>query len=196
MSSVKCGAYNQKETNFHLLPGRLRMGVPVLLNNGSIAGQFANRVIAVPGVKYCKANPVTGQVLIKFDRHRTDLGPLLSLISGFDHESSKPDNSRTGVKNTPRHCGLKRQIQNKQTIPSKGYTSWHILDSSEALEKIQSTLETGLTQNVVRKRLTVYGPNELQEGPRVTFWKVALMSLNGFMTKLLLAAGGISLLIG
>ena len=44
--------------------------------------------------------------------------------------------------------------------------------------------------------METYGLNELKDGQQLSFWQIALASLNGFMTKLLLVAGGVSLLVG
>ncbi|NMB34804.1 MAG: cation-translocating P-type ATPase, partial [Firmicutes bacterium] len=59
-----------------------------------------------------------------------------------------------------------------------------------------SSAETGLSHHSARMRLEKFGANELEEGQKRSFLQIALESLGSFMTKLLLAAGGMSLLAG
>lgn len=196
MNILKNNIDQPSKTNFHLLPGRLRIGIPGLLNNQDLAFQIAHRLAKFPGVRISHANPLTGQVLIIFDPYKTDLELLLawiSYISGQKPAIRDPDYFSKGA---AAGYPLKQQALNIQTLPPEGPIPWHTLAGSEALALLESSLETGLSDYTAQSRLKTYGLNELKDGQKISFWQIALASLNGFMTKLLLVAGGVSLLVG
>ncbi len=195
MSILENEAYWQYKENFHLIPGRLRAGVPGLLNNQALANQIAYRIVEIPGVKMAYANPISGQVLVNFDFDKTDLRSLLSSIF---------DNRKKAQTEAPTLCPsqnavvypLKQQKLNTEPSVGQGLIPWHILDGSEALALLGSSAGSGLSQHTARERLISHGCNELAPGRQLSFWQIAFSSLNGFMSKLLLAAGGVSLLVG
>ncbi|HHW74102.1 MAG TPA: hypothetical protein GX744_02475, partial [Firmicutes bacterium] len=80
MSVRKQSAYWGYETKFHLIPGRLRIGIPGLRKNQELANLIAHRLAKFPGVRLSYANPITGQVLLNFDPAKTDLKPLLTWL--------------------------------------------------------------------------------------------------------------------
>ncbi|MGI5823009.1 MAG: HAD-IC family P-type ATPase [Dethiobacteria bacterium] len=183
MNILKNNTVQPLKTNFHLLPGRLRIGIPGLLNNQDLALQTAHRLAKFPGVRVSHANPFSGQVLIIFDPYKTDLELLLAWISYISGQSpAVKDPSQQGF--------------NVQTLPPDSSLPWHTLAGPEALAILDSSVETGLSHDTAQNRLEEYGLNELKDGQKLSFWQIALASLNGFMTKLLLAAGGVSLLVG
>ena len=184
MNILKNNVDQPPRTNFHLLPGRLRIGIPGLLNNQDLAFRIAHRLAKFPGVRVSYANPFSGQVLIIFDPFKTDLELLLAWISYISGQSP-------AIKEGPA-----QQDFYMQTYPPESPVPWHTLAGPEALALLDSTAETGLSHYTAQNRLETYGLNELKDGQQLSFWQIALASLNGFMTKLLLVAGGVSLLVG
>lgn len=189
MSTARYDPYRRQETEFHLIPGRLRMGVPGLLNNQELANQIAHGLAQCPGVRISYANPITGRVLINFDPARTDLelvlflifhagatGPLPALAPGAE-AAPEPERESPGP-------------------PPDGTTPWHTMDGPGALALLGSSLENGLSRRIAGERLSTFGPNALPEGRKPTFGQLALASLDGFMSRLLAVAGGVSLLVG
>ena len=72
---------------------------------------------------------------------------------------------------------------------------WHSLELDDVLANLQTTSE-GLSSGEVEKRLEKYGPNELKEKPRPTFFQLVLAQLNNFIVILLIVASIISALLG
>jgi Ca2+-transporting ATPase len=72
---------------------------------------------------------------------------------------------------------------------------WHALDAKEVLDhlKVQAN---GLTTQEAQRRLAHYGPNQLREAPRPTFWQTLWEQLNNFVVILLIIASVISALLG
>ena len=74
--------------------------------------------------------------------------------------------------------------------------TWHALSREEVLEKLNSGLEEGLSKEEAAKRLEKYGPNQLAEGKKTTFWELVYEQLNNFVVIMLLAAAVISAFLG
>ena len=74
--------------------------------------------------------------------------------------------------------------------------SWHAISSDEILQKLDTRLENGLTNEEAEKRLLTYGPNQLEEGKSTTFLQMVLRQLNNFVVILLIVASIISAFLG
>ena len=74
--------------------------------------------------------------------------------------------------------------------------SWHALNSIDVLQELKVPVDKGLTSEEAQKRLEKYGPNELVEKKRTTFWQMLWGQINSFVIWLLIAAAAISALLG
>ncbi len=74
--------------------------------------------------------------------------------------------------------------------------SWHALSPEDVLKQLDTPLQSGLTSEEAAKRLSEFGPNQLQEKPRPTFLQLVLAQLNNFVVILLIIASVISALLG
>lgn len=191
--------YQLDRRHFHLLPGRLRISVPGLLSNQSLANMLARRLGKLPGVKAAHVNPLSGRVLIYFEPRKTDLQLLLKLLLGRNPAINQQNNSSRHQLQNERNKSLINNLSPLNLPPPAHKTEkipWHTLDTPKALSLLESNIKNGLSLNMARERLQRYGFNELIERPRPSIWQIILESLKGFMTKLLLVAGGVSLLVG
>ena len=73
-------------------------------------------------------------------------------------------------------------------------TPWHALEVEEVLRDLQ-VHENGLTAREASQRLQRYGPNQLQEAPRPSFWITLWDQLNNFVVILLIVSSFISALL-
>ena len=55
---------------------------------------------------------------------------------------------------------------------AKNGQHWHALAAEEALERLQTFAEQGLTSKEAERRLHEFGPNQLKEAPPPTFWQM------------------------
>lgn len=62
----------------HHVPGRVRISVPRIKGNPSICSAIGEIGTSVPGVQRIDANPVTGSVLVHYDRHDPDVEQRLA----------------------------------------------------------------------------------------------------------------------
>jgi len=73
--------------------------------------------------------------------------------------------------------------------------AWHSLSPEDVLRHLE-VRENGLTDEQAARRLSQYGPNQLQEAPRPTFWHMLWDQLNNFVVILLIVASIVSALLG
>lgn len=74
--------------------------------------------------------------------------------------------------------------------------SWHTMNSTDVLEKLETQTESGLSSEEVISRQEQFGLNELQEAPPTTFWEMLWDQINSFVIYMLLGAAIISALLG
>ncbi|MBP6086825.1 MAG: cation-translocating P-type ATPase [Pelolinea sp.] len=74
--------------------------------------------------------------------------------------------------------------------------TWHALSREEVIQKLGSAAEKGLSSEEAKARLEKYGPNQLAEGKKTTFWQMVLAQLDNFVVILLIVAAAISALLG
>ena len=74
--------------------------------------------------------------------------------------------------------------------------TWHAMTSEDVVDKLGVQSQTGLTTAEVERRLQQYGPNQLAEKPRPTFFQLILAQLNNFVIILLIVAALISAVLG
>ncbi len=74
--------------------------------------------------------------------------------------------------------------------------AWHARSVEETFRELETDPQRGLTKEEAHRRLSRFGPNELAERPRPTFWKMLLDQFNNFLILILIAAAFISLVLG
>src|SRR5215216_513260 len=72
---------------------------------------------------------------------------------------------------------------------------WYALDAKEVLSYLE-VQGNGLASDEAKRRLDLYGPNQLREAPRPTFLHMLWEQLNNFVVILLIIASIISALLG
>ncbi|MBN1267363.1 MAG: cation-translocating P-type ATPase [Anaerolineales bacterium] len=80
--------------------------------------------------------------------------------------------------------------------PDEPSPVWHMLEPTELFGTLGTDPLKGLTSAEAAARMQQYGPNELQEGDRITFLQMILDQLNNFIVIVLIASSLISGLMG
>ena len=84
-----------------------------------------------------------------------------------------------------------------KTMPAGDYdVTWHALSREQVLEKLDSGLGKGLSSQEASERQQKYGPNQLAEGKKTTFWQMVYDQLNNFVIIMLMVAAIISAIVG
>jgi len=78
----------------------------------------------------------------------------------------------------------------------KELSIWHSRPIEDVVETFETDLETGLTPEEAQARFEQHGPNELVEAPRPGFWQLLLRQFQDFLILILIAAAGVSFLLG
>ncbi|HBF41412.1 MAG TPA: ATPase, partial [Anaerolineaceae bacterium] len=74
--------------------------------------------------------------------------------------------------------------------------AWHALSAEEAIGRLQTDQEKGLSTEEANRRFGEYGPNELKEKPRPSFFQLTLEQLKSFVIILLIVASILSFILG
>jgi len=81
-------------------------------------------------------------------------------------------------------------------LPAAPKENWHALNAREALERLESNAEKGLSQEEAARRLSSYGLNRLPEGIKRGPWMRFLLQFDNILVYVLLAAGFVKLMLG
>lgn len=79
--------------------------------------------------------------------------------------------------------------------PDVSFT-WHAMTSDQVVNHLGTQVQAGLTTEEAARRLEQYGPNQLAEKPRPTFFQLVLGQLNNFVVILLIIAALVSAILG
>ncbi|MDJ0719543.1 MAG: HAD-IC family P-type ATPase [Prochloraceae cyanobacterium] len=74
--------------------------------------------------------------------------------------------------------------------------NWHTLEIPTVLSSLHSDPEVGLSTSLVRKKLNLFGANELKRGKIKPWWLKFLLQFNQPLIYILLAAGAVKALLG
>jgi Ca2+-transporting ATPase len=80
--------------------------------------------------------------------------------------------------------------------PGPAGDSWHSLTVDEVAARLDTDIESGLSQDEARRRLAEYGPNELEVVRPVATWTLLLEQFKNVLILVLLAAVGLSVVLG
>ncbi len=75
-------------------------------------------------------------------------------------------------------------------------SEWHLLEGPEALARLETNSEQGLSQAEAERRLAQYGPNELIERGLKSPWRILWEQLTALMVVILIIAAVISAALG
>src|SRR5688500_19698124 len=83
----------------------------------------------------------------------------------------------------------------KKNVDSQTAQQWHTLSVSQTFEKLRSSAR-GLTAAEAERRLTEYGPNQLQAAARISPWMILLEQVKNVLIIILLLATALSAFLG
>jgi Ca2+-transporting ATPase len=88
------------------------------------------------------------------------------------------------------------EVKNGNASRDEFSVAWHALHTDEVLKKLQTPSETGLSTTEAAERLAKFGPNQLAEKSKPSFFRLVLDQLNSFVVILLLVAAVVSAVLG
>jgi P-type Ca2+ transporter type 2C len=192
----------------HMIPGRARLRVPGLYHSPASKHTIERELALRQEIKSVSANPLTGNVLVEFDK-QVEPGRIAQLL----HEvvGGKNYHTRTGLHlNLNSHAAMStvgrrngRSRTRDDTAPQSsndglvdsGNNGWHLHDVKAIAAHLGSS-KNGLPAQLAAKRLEACGPNRLPELQARSDWAILLDQFDSLPTVLLLGAAGISILTG
>lgn len=204
---------------FHTaVSGRARIRVPGLYRSGALAGRLERSLGTHPGIHSIRANPRTGNVLVRFEpglglqevcslvastieRDEADVVPLPK--RSHQHASNRRLAQTIATALKRGRTGLHRQEPPRNEAArvirvafSRGDVHWHVRTSDEIIAMFESSGTDGLAGERLQDSLSRYGPNAL---PRAEPRRALLLFLDQFKTlpvALLGISAGVSVLTG
>jgi Ca2+-transporting ATPase len=165
-------------------PGRVRLKVFAMYRQDSLKSQLEQAIWQLDYVESVQGNSLTGSLLILFNPAQTEtsrfMAELASIVGPIASRSLAPPqgqtqkelrSSQTTVKPARSLFARKDAKKSRQFAPEGRQSirplecEWHTLSAAAALAKLEST-EAGLSNATALARLSVYGPNRLEENKR------------------------------
>jgi Ca2+-transporting ATPase len=159
------------------------------------------------GIDRVTANPITGNILVRFSphfSHATIAAQIDAGVQEYGHLNGKIGGAlpRTILQGEERGPMRTRQKLSepfacrKQHSAESGAQHWHTIDADAAIAQLQTSPERGLSTETVRAALQRDGPNQLPVAAPRSGWSVFLDYFKSVPVALLGAAAGLSLLTG
>jgi Ca2+-transporting ATPase len=121
------------------VPGRVRVRLPALRDAPALAYAVETRLTGHPAVHRVTTNPTTGSVLVQFDARRLDVRQLLATVG--------------------RETAAARAGRNGHRDPAA--PAWHTLATEEVVDRLATSVLTGLTPHEAERRRLEHGGNVL-----------------------------------
>ena len=80
--------------------------------------------------------------------------------------------------------------------PSNGFAEWHAREPDCVAAELETSASVGLDEAEAARRLSAYGPNELEAAPGVRWWRLLLEQFENILILILLVGAGLSAVLG
>ncbi len=100
MPTVSCAGY------YHATPGRMRVRVSGMKGNAQAARSLEVLLMSESGINHVRANPTTGNVLVRFDEDALHCGDILQDLADLGHMPVLTEGQSEGEARDARLCGI------------------------------------------------------------------------------------------
>jgi Ca2+-transporting ATPase len=194
------------------VPGRTRYRVEGLFRSEGLGVLLQGVLREHPVVREVRASALTGNVLVHYNA-TLDAQTMAAVIEDVwnriqGNRDGDIDNPGVQDENKTLMKPVKERInRGKQALidaidhvlpglEEQTALDWHSLDKTDAVVKLQSNAEYGLTHAEAERRQKRFGPNTLMAVKPRSDWEIIFDQLNSLPTYLLAAAAGVSILTG
>ncbi len=165
--------------------GRCRYKVRGLLRSETLKRYLEFRLSAAPGIDYVRANPMTGNVLVRFPAEQS-----YSRIA-------------EGIKSTVLEYIQNPELVTQQLAQSTEQSAsliaseaWHLKDTEAIVAELETSASRGLSREVREANLRRYGANVLAESEPRSGLSIFIDYFKSVPVALLSLAAGLSLVTG
>jgi Ca2+-transporting ATPase len=187
------------------VPGRARYHVHGLYHSRGLKHAIERELASHNQVKRVSANPLTGNVLVEFDR-RLDAKSVVALLENAISQTGAL--ARCGHASDNLHTHSPKSFSSGSADPASGANgtvadpprgagsnAWHSRELAAVAAQLGSS-KNGLSEAVAAERLAACGPNRLPELAGRSSLAILLDQFDSMPTALLIAAAGISIFTG
>lgn len=199
------------------IPGRLRIRIETLRSNPLLCSKVMESLSGIHGILAVTANHYTAKALIIYNSNIVSLNEIENSLSDILNTDKKQKTGKGKVikANFKFNKVLTYdEFMNSRNVLSKEYrsfnvnalhnsamgvkrmNSWYDLTVEEAEERLNTNAVNGITREEAKLRLKKFGLNQFEKHQKKSFLSMLLSKFDGFIIKTLLAASGISLLLG
>ncbi|MEB3358790.1 MAG: HAD-IC family P-type ATPase [Synechococcales bacterium] len=190
----------------HATSQRGRYQVRSLYRSTAMQQYLETRLKKRDGIDRAAANPLTGNVLVTFDRAALDAHQVASMLEAIatDYQAESqaqsaesPESSETPESRQDRsaHKGRKKGQKATEGQEDQPEKDWFRLEPDEILTEL-NTSEDGLSGDAVEGVRDRFGSNALQEAEPRSDWSILVGQFNSLPVALLGAAAGLSVVTG
>lgn len=163
--------------------GRARYKVQPLYRSESLKKYLEQRLSAREAIQQVSANPLTGNVLVRFNRdldHDRIASWLEAVVTDFQQQ------------------GETAPTQPRQPVEEQEQRSenWYLMEIDAVLDAWNTSRESGLSSEAAAENLNQYGSNVLSESEPRSDLSIWLDQFNSLPVALLGAAAGLSIFTG
>ena len=183
--------------------GRARYKIEGLFQSDSLKLYLESSLSQENDILRVSASALTGNLLVCFNStntHRTirqRIETLLRKRSSAKSPTPKPTSRLVSIGiDSVKPAATGRRSAEPQIFEDQDAGAWHVMKAADVMAEVDSRLDEGLTERVVRRRLKRYGPNRLPESTARPKWKLLIDQINSLPVYLLGAAAGVSVLTG
>ncbi|MCX7842142.1 MAG: HAD-IC family P-type ATPase, partial [Clostridia bacterium] len=200
----------------HSIPGRIRIRIEALRNNTVLCNRIIKHLSSVSGVVMATANIYTAKLLVLYNPNQissTDIDEELNnILLGTDKREKKDNAAAAPGKLIHADFRQKRVLPCSEFAESRNALSneyrsfnmevlkkmplWHTISPEEIAGKLESHTKNGLPAKEAENRLYEFGHNEFDKHKEKSLVSMFFRQFDGFIVKLLLAASGVSFLLG
>jgi P-type Ca2+ transporter type 2C len=190
------------------IPGRIRCKVRKLYRNAALGSHIETAVLGEDRIFSLSVNLLTGNVLILFDPDSNPRLPVRALEkavleyliregrpveSAARQEPHETEAGEAGI--ASRSIPQKRPPRPAHVAQPTG-RAWHLLDTSQIINILETDGKRGLTPAVASERLARYGSNSLEDAPVRSGLEILLEQFASLPVALLGVAAGLSVVTG
>lgn len=195
------------------IPGRVRVRIEALRDRPDLCAKVMQTLSGISGIFAVTANQYTAKSLIVYDYHKVSLQQIDQKLNDIFNIPKKKKlgkvikanfnkvlsteefiNSRNVLSGEYRSFNLK-SLHNREVGVIEDI-SWYNLAVEETEQRLNTNSVNGITVEEAQQRLKNYGLNQFDKRTKKSLLSMLLNQFDGFIIKLLLAASGLSLLLG
>jgi len=183
---------------------RVRIPVKLIYRNEDETKKLVDYMQKIKGIAEIKGNPLTGKVLILYDetiicQREIEKKLKFYLVS----KNKRINNDIIDISNRNFNEEFGEELSQSLTLDyhdsidvNENIDCWHTMEQSEIIKTLLSNSNKGLSNILVKQRITEFGLNVLSEKKRKSIVAKFIENIDNFSSKLLLGVSLFSFAIG